>query len=131
MEKQYTVIRFTQVLRQGRRIVQRRPVWVRAVSFAPGPGMKVRGVKLTPDLAKAERFGLLTAHDIAVQFSERPASLERPDGTPLLEATERLQVEQRARHAAAIRNMADIRREWAEALEEIAPLLRKAIENNP
>lgn len=98
----HTIIRFTLVNRRARTT---QPCWLASVSYADGPGNKVKKMTTTRDRSKAARFSLVTAHDIAAQFHNYPAALERPDGTPMPEETALLQVEVTKRrdvHRAAV-----------------------------
>jgi hypothetical protein len=122
----YTIIRFTLVNRRRRGETQ--PCWLEKVSFADGPGMKVKKMTTTRDRSKAARLSLANAHVIAEQFSQYPAFLERPDGTPMPEETAKLQANQRTRHAEVLRVNAELTRQFNEAFNDIAPLVRKAIE---
>lgn len=124
MNKLYTVIRFTQVGRGAAR-GQRRHVWVSAVRWADGPGYKVKSVSFTTDRDKANRFSLMQAHAVAEQYYTSPATLERPDGTAMPEETAKLLAECLERHRQAIRNRAEIAREWA-AFWQDAPEALKA-----
>ena len=86
------LIQFTSITKRGSQ-----PCWLESASFADGPGMKVKNMKTTFDIAKAARFSLEAAHDIAVQFSQLRASLVRPDGSMLRAESEAVVVEQRKR----------------------------------
>jgi hypothetical protein len=113
MDKQFTVIRFTQV-RRGRIS----HAWVAAVSW--GDGLKVKRVSFTADREKAARFSLTTALTIAGQYYSSNVTLERPDGTAMPDATAAV------REAAALsrRQSAENQRAFAKELEPFAAELR-------
>ena len=123
----YTIIRFSLV---SRKTGERRPCWLASVSYADGPGMKVKKMTTTTDREKAARFSLSSAHAIAEQFSQFPASLERPDGTAMPEESAKLLEAQATRHAEVLRINAEIRAEFNKAFEPLRPLLLKAIGRN-
>lgn len=119
-----TIVCFTLV---NRKTGVQAPCWIASVSYADGPGMKVNKMTTTRDLSKAARFSAEAAHAVAVQFSQYPAQVQRPDGTALVVESGKLQAEQRENHATAMKVQAEINNEFNKALLEIAPLLRRAM----
>lgn len=116
----YTIIRFTLV---NRARTASEPCWLATVSYADGPGYKVKKMTTTRDRSKAARFSLATAYTVAVQFSKYPAALERPDGTPLPEDTARLQTEQVTRYTELRQLKAELQRQFNEAMRPVAEAL--------
>jgi len=124
MTTQFTLIQFTLLTKQRRRIVRQEPCWLATASFADGPGMKVKKMTTTRDIQKAARFSLVTAHNIAVQFSHLPASLVRPDGSVLEAESSAVQAEQRRRHDEHHRLKRDMNRDLNALFESAAEMLR-------
>lgn len=118
-----TVVRFTQVGRSRGNRGEQRHAWVYGVKWGGGPGYKVKSLYLTPDREKAARFTLVAAQEIVAQYYNSPATLERPDGTPMPEETRKLQEDQFRRNAEAIRNREEIRGEWSEFFAEMTSSL--------
>lgn len=119
-----TLIRFTLVSKK-------RPnptvgaCWIKSVSYKPGPGMQVSKMQTTRNRDEAARFSLATAYDIAVQFSQFPAILERADGQILEAETRKLQDEQCTRHETLLRQKAEINREFNELLSSASKHFRE------
>jgi len=127
MDKQYTLVQFTQVER-GRGIRRTRPCWVSGVKFADGPGMKAKSISYTADISKASRFSLASAFDIAAQFYKFPAALVRPDGTVLVDDTRKLLEEQQKRCASHVQARNDFEATLREMFPpELLAQLRKAL----
>jgi hypothetical protein len=126
MVKQFTVIRFTQVGRGSARGLTRH-VWVKECRFKDGPGYQVKSVTYTTERTEAARFSVVVATEIASQYYTSPATLERPDGTAMPEATKELQAECFRRNAEAIRNRAEIAREWAAFWNDMPADLRTSL----
>lgn len=121
---QYTLIQFTSITKRGRRVVSQEPCWLATCAFTDGPGMTVKKMTTTRDIAKAARFSLATAHNIAVQFSHLPASLVRADGTVLAPETDALRAEQARRRDERRRITQDVNRQFSELLLPIMEALR-------
>lgn len=109
------IIRFTQV---ARRTGERRPAWIKSVSFADGPGYRIKSMILTPRRDEAASFAPATAQEIAAQYFRSPASLEKPNGAPLDAETTALRAEQARRLEQFNSNREDINN----TLAEIDPL---------
>jgi hypothetical protein len=123
--KLYTLIRFTSVTRRTRIAT---PQYVATVSWADGPGWKVKSVGFTTDRSKAFRFSLLAAHAVAEQYVDSVIAFERPDGTPMPEETEKLRAVQLARLKEHAARVAEANRELAEVFGPVLPLLLKGVQ---
>ena len=99
--------------------------WIKSVSYKPGPGMQVSKMQTTRNRDEAARFSLATAYDIAVQFSQFPAILERADGQILEADTRKLQDEQCTRHANLLRQKAEINAEFNRLLGDASKHFRE------
>lgn len=113
----FTLVQFTLITKRGRVVIKTEPCWIASCSFADGPGMKVKKMTTTRDLAKAARFSLASAHAIAAQFFTKPASLVDETGAIKIAETATLYAEQLQRLA----NRAQVRAEFDQALRDLFP----------
>lgn len=112
-----TLIQFTRVWKRGRQVVRTEPCWIQSVSWADGPGNRVKNITTTTDITKAAGFSLATAHDVALQFYTKPSSLVDEQGVVKVEATAEL-------HKAclsALSARAQVRAEFNAALADMFP----------
>ena len=117
-----TIIRFTLVNKRTKTTV---PCWLEAVRFADGPGMKVTKMTTTRDRSKAARFSIAKAYEIAIQFSQFPASLERANGTELVQETIDLRAEQATRRANTQRIRAEFEAGSCREAAQIAAIVNR------
>lgn len=89
------------------------PVFCAGVSFKSGPGMQVSRAEKTKDRAKAARFSLSTAIEVASQFNHW-TEIQRENGSVEAEATKAVAVAQVRRLAAK----AEVDRVWTDLMQD-------------
>jgi hypothetical protein len=125
-----TLVQFTRVWKRGRTVVRTEPCWILSVSYADGPGMKVKKMTTTSDISKAARFSASTAHTIALQFYTTIASLVDEQGVLKVEATAALLKDTLAAHANRRAVQAEYNRMWEDVFPpELQAIIRKAIQS--
>jgi hypothetical protein len=125
-----TLVQFTRIWKQGRRVTRREPAWISAVSWADGPGHRVTKIKTTTDLSKAFGFSLVAAHDVAIQYYTHMVVLTDEAGVVKPEATAALYKDQ----TIALANRAQVRAEFNRQMNDMFPpelqaLIRKAMQS--
>ncbi len=120
---QFVAIRFATVVPGTYR-------WLSGLSFKPGAGLKVAKMQSGMELAKAQRFSLSQAREIALQYYHLQAAICHPvTGAELLAETESLRAAVLAKREDHLKQEAIWREREAEIWAPIAKEIRAIIDS--